>query len=67
MPIVLRRMYQKTYRKGKMEAWSQSCEDTKVIQVTENGCLGEGGSSGVSEKHLSSIHLKVINRICPIC
>ena len=34
-----------------------SCEDTKVIQVTENGCLGEGGSSGVSEKHLSSTYI----------
>ena len=32
-----------------------SCEDTKVIQVTENGCWGEG--SEVSEMHLSSTYI----------
>lgn len=34
-----------------------SCEDTKVIQVTEMVALGEGGSNGVSEKHVSSTYI----------
>ena len=39
---------------GVMES---SWEATKLIQVTDNGCLDESGSGGVSEKYLSSVYI----------